>query len=116
MNFIYFFQEQIRIQEQVIRSFKWWVAGLILSGIGIILFAALMDITQDLKSDLIKIAGLFVAALAAFPYKEIAPRREKVALYKCLKQNFEETINVPTNDKQMLIQLAIDAMKETMKR
>jgi hypothetical protein len=116
MNFISFFEEQIKIQEQAIRSFKWWIAGLVLSGIGIILIASLLDITQNIKSDLIKIAGFFVAALAAFPYKEIAPRRERIAFYKCLKHNFEETRDSSSNDRQMLMQLAIDAMKETMKR
>ncbi|MEK6325548.1 MAG: hypothetical protein AABN33_28230 [Acidobacteriota bacterium] len=117
LNFASYFEDQIKIQQQAIRSFKWSIAALILLGVGIITVSLIIDTAKGLAPDLIKLGGgIFMAALATLPYKEIAPRRERIICYTHLKDGFERRETLSHGDQERLTQMAIDVVKENMKR
>jgi len=57
------------------------------------------------------IGGLFFGTLAAFPYREIAPRRSRITTYFLLKQSFERFSGLPEEDRKRLKDLADEAIK-----
>jgi hypothetical protein len=117
MNFAPYFEDQIRIQERAIRSYKYSIAVLALIGMGIILASIFLDTAKGLAPDLIKLGGgVFTAALATLPYREIPPRRERITSYTHLKNYFEHVDELPPEERQVLTQMAMDAMKENLKR
>jgi len=117
MNFASYFEDQIKIQQHAIRSYKWSIAILALIGIGIIIVSLIIDTAKGFAPDLIKIGGgAFTAALATLPYKEIAPRRERISCYTHLHESFEDAEKLPAEELKQLVQVALEAMKENMKR
>ena len=117
IDFASYFEEQIKIQQQAIRSFKWSIAALTLLGVGIITVSLIIDATKNSAPDLIKLGGgIFMAALATLPYKEIAPRKERIICYTHLKDGFERRETLSPGEQEKLTQVAIDVVKENMKR
>jgi hypothetical protein len=78
-DLIPFCKQQIRIQEDAIRSYKLFVALLLSVALAIILYGLVGGIRGDSSSDIIKVgAGIVTVAFAGLPYKEITPRRQRI--------------------------------------
>jgi hypothetical protein len=115
-DFASYLEEQINIQQQAIRSFKWSVAALVLVGL-VIVTVSLFDISKGIAPDLIKLGGgAFMAALATLPYKEIAPRRERIKCYGFLKAKFEVAETLSEEEQEELTKWATEVVKENAKR
>ena len=117
MDYVNYFEDQIKVQQQAIRSFKLSIVILVLVGLIVILLSIVIDTAKGFAPDLIKIGGgAFTAALATLPYKEISPRRERITLYKFIKESLTIVETLPLEERQRIMQMAIDAMRENMKR
>ena len=66
--------------------------------------------------EMMKLAGAFVGSIAVFPYREITPREERIATYSFLLRAIDSYDVLPVDERERLLGLVIDAMKETMKR
>lgn len=107
MDFLPYFDEQIEIQRRAISAFKIWVLVLVVTGILIVVLSVVLgNIYPSASSDLIKVGGGFVAILGVFPGKEIYPRRETIAKYDCLRQNFSNFDHLSADDQKFLTGLA----------
>lgn len=115
MNPTLLFEEQIKIQEKTIQIFKLLILVLLIVGISILLIATILFI-KDRQIEIISIGGFFISALSTIPYKEIPPRKERIATYKYLIKNFEENQDASSSEQEMLMNITTDAIKETMKR
>lgn len=110
-----YFEEQIRIQYQAIISFKRWMIGFVLLGLLIILGVILFNQRlTSVASPVIGIGGVFISSLAAFPYREITPRRSKIASYDLIKRSFENFNELTPDDQQKLKDLAIETLKKSL--
>jgi hypothetical protein len=117
MNYVVYFEEQIQNQQKTIRSFKLTTFILILIGVGIIMVSMIIQNEKGVGSDLIKFgSGVFMAALGVLPYKEIAPRRERIISYAHLRTSFEDYEKLTHEERQLLLQMATDAIRENLKR
>ena len=115
LDYAPYFEEQIKIQQEAIISFKRWMVGFVLLGLLIVLGVLLFNQKlSTLASPVIGIGGVFVTSLAAFPYKEITPRRSRIASYDLLKRNFEKFNELPPDDQQKLKDLAIETVKKSL--
>jgi hypothetical protein len=115
MNFAGYFDEQIRVQQRAIRSYRLCIVPLVAVGMGLIVYSLVLE--KDTASDIIKLGGgIFATALAALPYKEITPRRERIVVFTMLKQHLENMEDLPIEERQLFEQMAIDAIKENLKR
>jgi hypothetical protein len=110
-----YFEEQIKIQRDAIISFKRWMAGFVLLGIVIVLGVVVFNQRlSGVASPVIGIGGLFISSLAAFPYREITPRRSRIVSYDLLRRNFEKLNQLPLEDQQKLKELAIETIKKSL--
>jgi len=90
------------------------VICVVLGGAAIVISSLLF--ASGATSDLIKLGGAFIGVCAAYPYKEIPPRRERIASYTELKRFFE-TAEISVEEKrQMFMNLAAEAFKGAMQR
>lgn len=116
-DFAPYLGEQIHILQQAIRSFKWSMVVLILVGLGIVIVSLVMDSAKGFAPDLIKLGGgVFMVALATLPYKEIAPRHERIKCYGFLKAKFEVVETLSKEEQQDLTKLANEILRENAKR
>jgi len=108
-----YFQELITIQERAIMSFKRWAVGFVFIGVMIIALAVILTELkiQGVASQIVGMGGIFIGALSAFPYKEIAPRRSRIITYALLKQSFEKFPNLSDEDRKRLRDLADETIK-----
>jgi hypothetical protein len=112
IDYVSYFQNLISIQEKAIVSFKRWAGGFVLIGLAVISFAiALNAWLQGVASQIIAIGGLFVGGMAAFPYREIAPRRSRIVTFILLKNGFEEFPRLSDEDRKRLRDLADETIK-----
>jgi hypothetical protein len=112
MNFADYFEGQIEVQQRAIRSYRVWVTILIVVGLGIIVYSFISSV-KEMSSDLIKTGGgIFTAALAALPYKEITPRRERIVAFSLLKTEFRKDEELPPE----ILELAMETIRENLKR
>ncbi len=110
-----YFEEQIKIQREAIASFKRWMVGLVLLGILIVLGVVIFNQRlSDIASPVIGIGGVFISSLAAFPYREITPRRSRIVSYDLLRRNFEKLNELALEDQQKLKELAIETIKKSL--
>ena len=116
MNFAPYFDEQIKVQQRAIRSYRLWIVPLLVVGIGLIAYS-LRTSGSEIASDIIKLGGgIFTTALATLPYKEITPRRERIVFFTMLRKHLENIEELPADERQLFLQMAIDAIKENLKR
>jgi len=116
MNLSPLLEEQVRIQAEAISLWKRWMVGLVLAGLAIVVSAQVFTVGGPASADIIKIGGAFVSILAAFPYREIVPRKERLATYSFLLERFRSFDSLTDEDRVTLLSLANDALKETLKR
>jgi hypothetical protein len=113
IDYVPYFQQLITIQEKAIISFQRWAGVFVLAGLAIIGIALALNTNfQTLVSQITGIGGLFFGTVAAaVPYKEIAPRRARIASYVLLKQGFEKFAELCEEDRKRLRDLADDTIK-----
>jgi hypothetical protein len=112
IDYVPYFETLIVIQEKAITSFKRWAAGFVFTGLCIIVLALLPTTRmQGVASQIIGIGGLFIGALATFPYREIAPRRSRIVTYVLLKRSFERFLELSDEDRKRLRDLADETIK-----
>ena len=115
MNLAHYIEDQIKIQRGAIQSQQRQVRYLVTAGIAIILVSVVVDTVIYLKtghrlawgfSDFLKLGGTFVGAFAAFPYKDIPPKKALVANFELLRDNCEDWDKLPEQDHQFCVDLA----------
>ena len=113
--YVPYFEEQIEIQREAIVSFKRWMVGFVILGLVIISSVILFNNKLgSTGSQITSIGGVFIGALSAFPYREIAPRRSRIASYNLLKKGFEKIKDLPSDDQQKLKELAHETLKKNL--
>jgi len=100
-----YFDELIEIEQDTIKSSrKWWTLllacgiPLLLLGIVTWILAAVKVIDASLAPSLVAMLGLMSSTGSLLPYKEIAPRRHKIAKFKELKRECEKTVGLPPEE------------------
>lgn len=92
------------------------MVGLVLGGLFILIAAQFFQIGGPAAADIVKIGGAFISALSALPYREMIPRKERLATYTFLLERLRSFDSLPDEDRKDLLALANDALKETLKR
>ncbi len=116
IDYVPYFERLIFIQEKAIISFKRWAVAFVLIGLSV-LGVTLLSSTmlgakiQGIVSQVTGMGGLFISALAALPYREIAPRRSRIITYALLKQGFERFPDLSEEDRKRLRDLADETIK-----
>ena len=111
MDFVPFFDEQIKLQRHAIAWYKVWLAALVAAGLLVILISIIIGrFYAPLSSALFPVGGGFMLVLGVFPGKEIIQRRETINKYNCLRQNFEHYPELSPDDQKALTKTAIDML------
>ena len=112
IDYVPYFEDLIIIQEKAIVSFKRWAGGFVLIGLSIIALALILNTRiPGVAPQITGIGGVFIGALSAFPYREIAPRRSRIVTYVLLKQGFEKLPRLSDEDRKRLRDLADEIIK-----
>lgn len=112
IDYVPYFERLIFIQEKAISSFKRWAVGILLIGLLIIVGVLIWRTEiQPVVAQIAGVGGAFIGTLAAFPYKEIAPRRSRILTYALLKQSFERFSSLSDEDRKRLRDLADETIK-----
>ncbi len=106
-----YFEDQVRIQLDAIASFKKWMAFLVATGFLVALIALLFKNALQLASQILGIGGLFIGALATFPYREITPRRERIKTCDWYASVFRGFEKYSKQDQEYYRDKAIDYMQ-----
>ena len=111
-------EDQVRIQAEAIALWKKWMCGLVLAGAAILAAGQFRWFpgAGPSGSEIVKLGGLFVGVLAGFPYREMVPRKERLATYQFLLARLRSLDALSAADQNNLLSLAHDALKETIKR
>jgi hypothetical protein len=113
IDYVPYFGELIYIQEEAISSFKRWAGGFVFIGVAILVFALVMyNRFPGVVSQIVGVGGLFMGALAAFPYREIAPRKCRIVTYTLLKHGFERFQDLSDEDRKRLRDLADETIRK----
>jgi hypothetical protein len=113
IDYVPFFEDLIKRQHKAIASFKKLTVGCVLTGVMIIVFALILNTRlQGVASQIIAIGGVFIGALATFPYKEIDTRHSRIITYELLKKGFEKFSNLSDEDRKRLRDLADETIKK----
>lgn len=111
-----FLEEQIAIQRSAIAQWKRWVATLVSGGVLIFVLGQIVSTFGVAGTEMMKLAGVFVGAVAVFPVREITPREERIATFTVLLRGMRSYASLPADEQQKLIAVITEAMKETLKR
>lgn len=111
-------EDQVRIQADAIALWKKWMCSLVLAGVAILVAGQFRWFPGAGPSggEIVKVGGIFVGLLAAFPYRETVPRKERLATYQFLLVQLRSFDTLCAADQNALLLLANDALKETIKR
>jgi len=116
MDYSFFLDGQIQVQQRNIRSV--WMRVVSLLGLGIIITAICYIVKAEALStvpDAIKLGpNLITAAVSAFSAKDISVSRERLTTYECLKANLAQ--DQTPEEKEQLLKTINDILKETAKR
>src|SRR5258708_31519219 len=114
LDYVPYFEELIRIQENAIGSFKKWAGVFGSIGTSIIFFTILFRAPiGSITVPMIGLGTLFIGASVVFPYREIAPRRARIQTYRLIKGGFEKP-HLSDEERNRLTELADETMKRTM--
>ena len=115
IDYVPYFEELVRIQQEAILSFKRCFGAFILIGAVIILISLVFHSRiEALTSPMIGLGTLFIGASVAFPYREISPRRSRIETYLLLKRSFEKLSALSPEDRERLKELADETIKRSM--
>ena len=109
-------EEEKRIQQEAIILSKRWIFCLVGGGITILLLAQIFPIAGPAATDIVKVGGLFLGTLAALPFREIMYRKERLAVYVFLYNQFKDFDSRSQKEQATLLALATDALREALKR
>lgn len=118
MNLCPLLEDQVRIQADAILLWKRWMIGLVVFGLVIVILATfrLLPGGSPSGSQVIQLGGLSVSLLSVFPYREMGPRKERLATYRFMLERLRILDHLSAEDQTALLTMANDALKETMKR
>lgn len=108
-------REQIRIQEEAIRLWKWSIFGLVAAGVAILAAAQFLKLGGPAVGEILKLGGAFVGVLGVIPYREMIPRKERRAAYRYLLAGLSSS-GLTEEGRTELLALAAEAFKEMVKR
>ncbi len=112
-EYVLSFEELISLQESAISSFKKCVRVLLLIGVVIITGAALLySQLKGLAPSIVGIGGFFISGCAAFPYREIIPRRSEIIRYGHIKRRLERFDSLTDEERKRTLDLADDLLKK----
>lgn len=112
-EYVLSFGELISLQESAISSFKKCVSVLLLIGLVIITGAALLySQLKGLAPSIVGIGGFFISGCAAFPYREIIPRRSEIIRYGHIKRRLERFDSLTDEERKRTLDLADDFLKK----
>lgn len=109
-------EEQVYSQQRAIALWKRWIFGLVISGLIILFSAQFFAIGGPAAGDIVKIGGAFISVLAAFPFREMISRNERLQLYMALCNRFKSFDLLSKADQAVLLSLANDALHEGLKK
>ena len=110
-----YYEDLIKSQRKEIRLWWVWVICVALVGAAIAVYGVVSR--SGATPDLVKsLGGAFFAACAAFPYKNIPPRRERIVSYVRLKQFFEKENISEEEERLFFLNLAHESAKVTVQR
>lgn len=115
IDYVPYLEEQIAIQRDAISTFKRMSVVIAVLGL-VILGAALLgkDFLSDTLEKVLGYGGLLTGGMIFFPYRELAPRRAKIATYKLLQGGFASFPNLPADEQQRLIGLADKVIESSL--
>lgn len=120
MNLSLLLEQQVRIQAEAITLWKRLMAGQIFGGVVLLISAQLLPTGSieggGIIKNIIKFGGAVMSLLAGLPYREIVPRKERLATYSFLLERLRLLDSLSSRDQADLLSLANDALKETLKR
>ncbi|MDR3772903.1 MAG: hypothetical protein P4L26_06120 [Terracidiphilus sp.] len=118
MNFSTVLEDQVRIQTEAISTWKRWMALLVVCGVTVFLLARFNVISSNAPSvsQIVQFGGFFVTLLSVYPYREMVPRKERLATYRFLLDQFKSFERLSADDQSKLLSMATDALGETWKR
>jgi hypothetical protein len=112
-EYVLSFEELINLQKSAISSFKKCVSVLLLIGLIIIAGAALLySQLKGLAPSIVGIGGFFISGCAAFPYREIIPRRSEIIRYGHIKRRLERFNTLTDEERKRTLDLADDLLKK----
>jgi hypothetical protein len=112
-DYVLSFEELIKLQESAISSFKKCVRVLLLIGLAVIAGAALLySQLKGLAPSIVGIGGFFISGCAAFPYREIIPRRSEIVKYGHVKRRLERFNSLTEEERKRTLDLADDLIKK----
>jgi hypothetical protein len=115
MDLAPYIDNQIKIQRAAIQSQQRQVKTLVFCGIAIILISLIVDGFIFIRtgqrvawglSDFLKLGGTFVGVVAAFPYKDIPPKKALVENFELLRNSCHDWDRLPAADHQFCMELA----------
>lgn len=110
------FGELIKLQESAISSFKKCVSVLLLIGLVIVVGAGLLyaylEQAKGVAPSIVGIGGFFITGCAAFPYREIIPRRAEILKYSQIKRQLERFDRLSEDERKRTLDLADGLLKK----
>lgn len=114
-----YFDELIEIEADTIKASQKWSKLLFAIGIPILLIGVVAWTLAALKikivdaalaPSLVSMFGLITSAGSLLPYKEIAPRRHKIAKFKQLKRECEKIAGLPPEEAERRLKALNDCL------
>jgi len=118
-------ESQVRIQKDAIRMWQRWMIALVVIGLAVLLAGSLYFLLDFLKiihasapsaGEIVQVGGLVVSLLSVYPYREMVPRKERLATYQFLVEKLKSLDGLSSEEQGQVLTLANEAIKETWKR
>lgn len=110
------FGELIKLQQGAISSFKKCISVLLVIGLIIVAGAALLYVqieqVKGVAPSIVGIGGFFISGCAAFPYREIIPRRAEILKYSQVKRQLERFDSLSEDERKRTLDLADGLLKK----
>lgn len=110
------FDEVIRSLRKEIRGWWIWVTLITVAGAAVIIYG-LVFLKSSTTPDLYKtFAGVVLSAFAVFPYKNIPPRRERIATLGFVRTALKTGTISDDDKRQIVMSLTAESLKVTVQR
>jgi hypothetical protein len=113
MKYAELFDEQIKLLEKQIRSSKIKGNSLLIGGAALMVYAARhIDTVEVLKLAM----GFLTSGVSVVLFRDVSQRQERVISYTYMKSACEASEGLPKEEQQKLEELAMDALRDMLKR
>ena len=113
MKYAELFAEQIKLLEKQIRSSKMKGNLLLIGGAALMVYAARrIDTVEVLKLSM----GFLTSGISVVLFRDVSQRQERIISYTHMKRACEAFEGLPKEEQQQLEQLAMEALRDMMKR